>query len=259
MDESKQALQSEEEVKIAELDARGVHYKELNERIKSLIYSGYDEIILNGVNGQRYIGDGLVHNVRIVINGVPGNDLGAFMDGPIITVNDNAQDGVGNTMNSGMIVVKGHAGDVLGYGMRGGKIFIRDDVGYRTGIHMKSYRDQVPVIVVGGRAGDFLGEYMAGGVIVVLGVGTNSREIVGHYTGTGMHGGVIYLAESIDQSKLGNEVRIYPADENDAERLGALISEFSSFTGLDVSGIELGSFIKLIPASHRPYGNMYVY
>ncbi len=259
MDKSSHALQREEEVKTVELDARRFHYRELNERIKSLINSGYEEIILNGVNGQRYIGDGLVHKVRIVINGVPGNDLGVFMDGPFIMVNDNAQDGVGNTMNSGMIVVRGHAGDVIGYGMRGGKIFIRDDVGYRTGIHMKSYRDQVPVIVVGGSAGDFLGEYMAGGIIVVLGVGVNSGKIVGHYTGTGMHGGVIYLADSIDQSRLGNEVRIFLVNDDDVRRLEALISEFSRLTGLDVSGIDPESFIKLLPASHRPYGNMYVY
>jgi len=246
-------------VKVAELDARGIHYKELNEKIRSLIESGYEEIVLNGVNGQRYIGDGLVHNVRIVINGVPGNDLGAFMDGPRIVVNDNAQDGVGNTMNSGVIVVRGHAGDVIGYGMRSGKIFIRDDVGYRTGIHMKSYREQVPVIVVGGRAGDFLGEYMAGGIIVVLGLSSDSKDLVGHYTGTGMHGGVIYLAEEIDESKLGSEVRIFQADKTDIERLNALLAEFSDLTGLDVSKVDPRSFVKLLPVSHRPYGNMYVY
>lgn len=41
--------------------------------------------------------------VLIEIEGVPGEDLAAFMDGPRIIVHNNAQDGVGNTMNSGQV------------------------------------------------------------------------------------------------------------------------------------------------------------
>mgnify|MGYP002508363490 CR=1 FL=1 len=44
------------------------------------------------------------------------------------------------------------------------------NAGYRAGIHMKAYKDKVPVMVIGGTAGSFLGEYQAGGVIVVLGL-----------------------------------------------------------------------------------------
>jgi glutamate synthase domain-containing protein 3 len=34
-----------------------------------------------------------------------GNDLGMFMDGPLITVHGNVQDGVANTMNNGRICI----------------------------------------------------------------------------------------------------------------------------------------------------------
>ena len=61
----------------------------------------------------------------MVVNGVPGNDLATFMDGPTVIVNDNAQDGIGNTMNRGLVVVNGDAGDVLGYGMRGGRLYVK--------------------------------------------------------------------------------------------------------------------------------------
>jgi glutamate synthase domain-containing protein 3 len=215
--------------------------------------------VLDGVNGQRYIGDGLTDKVNIVINGVPGNDLGAFMDGPTITVNDNAQDGVGNTMNSGKIVVRGHAGDVIGYGMRGGKIFIGDDVGYRVGIHMKSYKEQVPIIVAGGKAGDFFGEYMAGGVIVLLGLGGDDRPMVGHYAGTGMHGGAIYVRGEPSQHALGNEVGVFHLDDDDKKLLEEILPEFFEDVRVDGSGIKTSDFIKLRPFSHRPYGNKYVY
>ena len=37
----------------------------------------------------------------LVIDGVPGNALGAYLGGGSITVNGNAQDAVGDTMNAG--------------------------------------------------------------------------------------------------------------------------------------------------------------
>jgi glutamate synthase domain-containing protein 3 len=241
------------------LDAAGLYYRELNSMIRELASNGCAEIVLDGVNGQRYIADGLREKVRIVINGVPGNDLGAFMDGPTVIVNENAQDGVGNTMNSGKIVVKGHAGDVIGYGMRGGKVFVGGNVGYRVGIHMKSYKDQVPIIVAGGRAGDFFGEYMAGGLLVLLGMGDEPGPVAGSYLGTGMHGGTIYVRGELKEHQLGREVREFPVDDDDRKMLSDLLAEFASDTEMDLGGIAPEDFKKLEPFSHRPYGNLYVY
>lgn len=241
------------------LDGKGVYYRDLNERIRELIGGGCLEIVLDGVNGQRYIGDGLEQPVEITVNGVPGNDLGAFMDGPTIVVNDNAQDGVGNTMNSGKIIIRGHAGDVLGYGMRGGKIFVTGDVGYRVGIHMKSFKDQIPMIVAGGGAGDFFGEYMAGGVLMLLGLGHEGKQLVGNYVGTGMHGGAIYIRGEVAESQLGKEVRRFELEAEDEGLISALLGEFAGDTGVELNAITAGDFIKLKPFSHRPYGNLYVY
>ena len=81
--------------------------------------------------GQRYIGDGLKDNVKILINGTPGKDMGAFMDGPCLEVFGNGQDGIGNTMNSGKIIIHGDAGDIPGYSLRGGEIYIDKNVGFR--------------------------------------------------------------------------------------------------------------------------------
>ncbi|HEY5527116.1 MAG TPA: hypothetical protein VIK02_06015 [Candidatus Anoxymicrobiaceae bacterium] len=241
------------------IDAGGVYYKELNEQVRELTAQGFEEIVLDRVNGQRYIADGMRDKVRIVINGVPGNDLGAFMDGPTVMVNDNAQDGVGNTMNSGKIVICGHAGDVIGYGMRGGKVFVTGNIGYRVGIHMKSFKEQVPVIVAGGHAGDFFGEYMAGGLLVLLGMGDGGGPVVGNYVGTGMHGGAILLRGEVTEHQLGSEVREFDLDEEDNCILEALLEEFASDTGADLSDVNAADFIKLQPFSHRPYGNLYCY
>ncbi|RMF98342.1 MAG: hypothetical protein D6734_00495 [Candidatus Schekmanbacteria bacterium] len=243
------------------IDAKGIYYRELNEKIRDAIYNlKCKEIHLNNVNGQRYIGDGIEAKVTIVINGVPGNDLAAFMNGPTIIVNDNAQDAVGNTMNNGKVIVKGHSSDVIGYGMRGGKIFIKGDVGYRVGIHMKAYKNTVPYIICGGRAGDFLGEYMAGGVLAVLGLDENdNRPLTGDYLGTGMHGGVIYIRGEVDERTLGKEVGIVDFTEKDMQEFGKILKEYADDLDLDFDEIMSKPFTKIVPISHRPYGKLYSY
>jgi glutamate synthase domain-containing protein 3 len=249
-----------EKIPAVKIDADGVYYRDLNARLKELVSNGAKRIELSNVCGQRYIGTGLTRQVDIDITGTPGNDLGAFMDGPRITVHGNAQDGCGNTMNSGEIIVHGHAGDITGLSARGGKIFIRDDVGYRAGIHMKEYQDKKPVVVIGGTAQDFLGEYMAGGVIILLGMTlAEGQSHKARFVGTGMHGGVIYLSGNIDSYQLGKEVGISDLGEHDRLVLELYLKEFAAYFGYDVDELLGKRFIKLYPRSLRPYGTLYAY
>ena len=133
------------EDKLIKVDAEGMYYKDLNALLRQAISSnGIEKIEIQNVCGQRYIGTDLDTTAQIDIYGTPGNDLGAFMNGPKLVVHGNAQDGCGNTMNDGQIIIHGHAGDVTGNSMRGGKIFVRDYVGYRVGIHMKQYQKKIP-------------------------------------------------------------------------------------------------------------------
>jgi len=246
-------------MKRIEIDAKNLHYRDLNDQIHQALGHGAREILLRNVNGQRYIGNGIRGNLKISIEGVPGNDLAAFMDGPSIVVNSNAQDAVGNTMNSGKVVIHGHAGDVLGYGMRGGKLFIQGDVGYRVGIHMKAFKKHIPVIIIGGTARDFLGEYQAGGVIILLGLDRDGKPFVGNYIGTGMHGGVIYIRGEVDPFQLGKEVSISPIDEIDEKRLRLYLKEYCDEFGLSIDEVMRDQFIKLLPTHLRPYGKIYAY
>ncbi|HDM70402.1 MAG TPA: hypothetical protein ENG58_03220 [Thermotogales bacterium] len=243
------------------IDASGLHYKELNEMIRKLVDDGEREIILDNVCGQRYIGSGLREkDLKITINGVPGNDLAAFMDGSTITVNSNAQDGVGNTMNSGKIVIHGDSGDITGHSMRGGKIFIKESAGYRVGIHMKSFKDNFPVVVVGGFVRDFLAEYMAGGLLIVLGLEKDEKgKIVGNFAGTGMHGGEVFIRGNVDGIIMGKEVGMFKTTEDDMRKIESYIHEFCEYFELNPSEILSEEFVKLKPLSHRPYGRLYAY
>jgi glutamate synthase domain-containing protein 3 len=241
---------------VARVDAEGMDYRELNALLRSLNGNGVQRVEITHVYGQRYIGTDLDGSFDIDVYGTPGNDLGAFMKGPTVTVHGNAQDGCGNTMDEGTIVIHGYAGDIVGYSMRGGKIFIRDDAGYRVGIHMKEYYEKRPVIVVGGTAQDFLGEYMAGGVVAVLGLtledgGTHNARFVG----TGMHGGKMYLRGNVRH--LAKDVAVMDLEASDRTLLRCLIDEYDHYFDVDLSELTVDEFIKLIPESHRPYGKLY--
>ena len=245
---------------VVKIDASGILYRELNARLRELVANGTQKIELHNVYGQRYIGTDLDRPVEIDIFGTPGNDLGAFMDGPKITVHGNAQDGCGNTMNNGEIVIHGHAGDILGLSARGGKIFVREDVGYRAGIHMKEYGNKKSVVVIGGTAQDFLGEYMAGGIMIILGLNLNKG---GHhkakFIGTGMHNGVIYLRGNVEGYQLGKEVGVAELEKEDRQILKKLVGEFASHFDYNTEEILKHRFIKLFPLWLRPYGRLYTY
>lgn len=239
------------------IDAYGIYYRDLNNLLRSFDGNGIEKIELRNVYGQRYIGTDLDNHISIDIYGTPGNDLGAFMRGPRITVHGNVQDGCGNTMDHGQIIVHGRAGDLVGHSMRGGKIFIRDDAGYRVGIHMKEYLGKIPTIVIGGMAQDFLGEYMAGGLLVVLGLGMKEARHNAKFVGTGMHGGTMYIRGEV--SHLGEEVEVTSLEEGDYKLLKKLVDKFAGYFGYDAEKIFEGKFNKLTPVSSRPYGKLYAY
>ena len=242
------------------IDATGIYYRDLNAQLREIVDNGTEKIELKNVCGQRYLGTDLDRPVEIDVYGTPGNDLGAFMNGPRINVYGNAQDGCGNTMNEGVIVVHGHAGDIIGLSARGGRIFVRDDVGYRAGIHMKEYQEKKPVVVVGGTAQDFAGEYMAGGLLVLLGLDLKEGDThKAKYIGTGMHGGVIYMHGDVEDFQLGKEVGVAELDDADRGVLEKYVTEFASYFNKDAGEILRMKFTKLFPRWLRPYGRLYAY
>lgn len=235
------------------IDVKELDYKALNEKLRK----GTGDITLEGCCGQRFIAAGM-SDKNITINGVPGNALGAYLNGAAITVNANAQDAVGDTMNEGQIVVHGNIGDAAGYAMRGGKILVRGNAGYRAGIHMKAYKEKVPVMVIGGTAGSFLGEYQAGGIIVVLGLDSKDSKIVGFFPCTGMHGGKMFLRSDCKDVKFPSQVTARPADEADMEELTTYVSEYCEVFGYDMNDVLNAPFTVVTPDSKNPYKQMYV-
>ncbi len=241
---------------IYKVNAEGLRYRDLNQILRAINRSGEVKVEIHGVYGQRYIGTDLDSSIQIDIYGTPGNDLGAFMNGPKITVHGNVQDACGNTMNEGLIVVHGCAGDLTGHSMRGGKIFVRDSVGYRVGIHMKEYQNKKPTLVIGNVAQDFFAEYMAGGIALVLGLDMkDDNKCMARFVGVGMHGGVIYTRGNI--FKLSEGVEIAKAGKREMRTIEGLVHEFCSYFGNDYAEVMDKQFYKITPASKRPYEKLY--
>ena len=207
--------------------------------------------------GQRYIAAG-VSQGTIELHQVPGNALGAYLDGAEIQVFCNAQDATGDTMNDGKIIVHGCCGDATGYAMRGGAIFIEKDAGYRCGIHMKEYKEKVPQIVIGGRCGSFLGEYQAGGLILVLGIGYEDVCPVGNFCGTGMHGGKIFLRTAHLPPDLPAQVMARKAQAEDKETIRPLVEAYCAHFGGDADALLQSDYFLLSPNSQSPYKQLYV-
>ena len=235
------------------IDATNLDYKTLNETLRQ------EEInyTINGCCGQRFIATGM-SNKNLSINGIPGNALGAYLNNASITVNGNAQDAVGDTMNSGQINVFGNIGDAPGYAMRGGRIYVKGNAGYRAGIHMKAYKEHLPVLMIGGKAGSFLGEYQAGGIIIVLGLTDDEKDIVQNFPCTGMHGGKMYLRSKCEGIHFPHQVTARPAIPEDLEEIREYIEEFAEIFDYDAGQIIDGDFTVIVPDSKNPYQQMYV-
>lgn len=235
----------------------GLYYRTVNRQIRESLARGEREIVLRGVLGQRYLAGGISGDARFSIHGTPGQDLGAFMNGPELEVHGNAQDGTGNTMNAGKIVVHGKAGEIPGHSMRGGKIFIRDDVEYRAGIHMKEYLEQVPVLIIGGTAKDYCGEYMAGGRILVLNRENWTGSPVGMFLGTGIHGGAIYVRGTVEPHQLGIGAVFADIDSGDRSFLEEALAEYCRHFGFQPESFPLHDFVKVTRKGRRPFGKLY--
>ena len=240
------------------IDAKGMHYTPLNRAIKAAVASGARKIELDNIMGQRFIADGLRGDVEIIINGVPGGDLGMFMSGPTCIVHGNCEHAPGNTMDAGTIVIHGNAGDAVAHSMRGGMIFVRDDIGYRGGIHMKQYKEKRPILVIGGSARAFLGEYMAGGLILVLGRKGAHPEL-DRGIGSGIHGGKIIIRGDVSDKHLGVGAKKDDLKGEGREEITPLIEKFCVFFDLDPASFIDDRYYVISPASARPFASKYTW
>lgn len=249
------------------IDVRAIAPDRINRALKAVP----EDVVLVGCLGERFIGAGL-KNKAVAIHDIPGNALGAYLDGAVLEVFGNAQDAVGDTMNAGRIVIHGNVGDTCGYAMRGGEIYVQGNAGYRAGVHMKAYGDTCPVMVIGGAAGSFLGEYQAGGRIIVLGLDVQAASsaaavpagvagpgvIAGNFPCTGMHGGMVMFRGSAEGLRFSDQVIVAPATSADLAQAAPYIRTFAALFEQDADTLLESPYTVVRPRKANPYTGMYV-
>lgn len=235
------------------INADNLSFDELNTAIRN----AKEKCEILNVIGQRFIAAGM-SDKNVTINGIPGNALGAYLNGGRIIVNGNAQDAVGDTMNAGEIVVHGNIGDATGYAMRGGSIYVKGNSGYRAGIHMKAYKEKIPIMVIGGTVGSFLGEYQAGGIIIVLGLKNNGKRIVGNFPCTGMHGGKTILRSNCKDIVFPHQVSANPATAEELKKIEKYVAKYCLLFNENIDSIMNSPFTVVTPNSKNPYKQLYV-
>ena len=235
------------------INAAGLDFCDLNEALRQ----SRGSCTITNCLGQRFLAAG-ISDKTVTVSGIPGNALGAYLNGAKIEVMGNAQDAVGDTMNDGTIVIHGNVGDAVGYAMRGGHIYVRGNAGYRAGIHMKAYKEKQPALVIGGKAGSFLGEYQAGGTIIVLGLTDNDKPIVGNFPSTGMHGGKMFLRSDCKGVKFPGQVHTHLADKAELSEIDHFLRHFCSYFDMDIKMLLDSPYTVVMPDSRNPYRQMYV-
>ena len=72
------------------IDAKKLNFTQLNQKIRE----SKKEVLIKNCIGQRFIASGMGEK-NITISSLPGNALGAYLDGAHIFVQGNGQDAVG--------------------------------------------------------------------------------------------------------------------------------------------------------------------
>jgi glutamate synthase domain-containing protein 1/glutamate synthase domain-containing protein 3 len=147
------------------LDARGFAAEgpgSLAEAINHLASRGVKRLLVHGVQGHRFIANGLgseTQGIRIDVYGSPGDYLGSGIDGAEVIVHGSAQDQLAQIMKSGRLVIHGDVGQTFMYAAKGGEAYVLGDAAGRPLINAVGS----PRVVINGTCLDYLAEsFMAG-------------------------------------------------------------------------------------------------
>jgi glutamate synthase domain-containing protein 3 len=106
--------------------------------------------------------------------------------------------------------------------------------------------------------GSFLGEYQAGGLMIVLGLEDGGKFPAGNFTGTGMHGGRIFIRCKEEPTNLPRQVAASLANQEDLDSIAPFLNEYAADFGLDADEVLKMPFYVLLPNAKNPYQTLYI-
>ena len=97
-----------------------------------------------------------------------------------------------------------------------------------------------------------------GGLIIVLGNGVDDDEFIGHFCGTGMHGGRIFLRCREIRKTLPAQVKCSEADAEDIASVEKYLKKYEELFGIGAVRDDGKKFYVLRPNTKNPYKQLYV-
>ena len=99
---------------------------------------------------------------------------------------------------------------------------------------------------------------MAGGTIVLLGLNLKRGEkLFGTHCASGMHGGKIFVRGLFPKENLSDNIKVTNLDDDDVKELKSYVRKYCKYFGVDFDYVMSKPFKKLVPATSRPYANLY--
>jgi glutamate synthase domain-containing protein 3 len=89
-----------------------------------------------------------------------------------------------------------------------------------------------------------------------LGIGSENAP-VGNFTGTGMHGGRIFIRTDAELSALPAQVTAEIASDDDLQKIEAHVSAFAKYFNIDVAQLLKEKFQVLKANAKNPYKQLY--
>ena len=122
---------------MATIDLAELSVRDANELIRKAGANGEDIEVLNP-DAKHHIGVGLVHDVKVKVQGSAGYFCAGLTDSAHFDIENNVGWGVADNMLGGACVVRGNAGAIAGVANRGSDIVVHGNVGSRAGQVMKA-------------------------------------------------------------------------------------------------------------------------
>ena len=91
-----------------------------------------------------------------------------------------------------------------------------------------------------------------------LGMDKKDRPLIGEYPCTGMHGGKLILRSDGQGIVFPDGVTACPADSEDLEEIGRIVSGFCDLFGLSADDVMDSPFTVVRPDTDNPYRQLYV-
>jgi glutamate synthase domain-containing protein 3 len=195
------------------IDALNLKSTDLNSQIVETLKK-FGEVTVSNPHSMHNIAIGLSTKGKVIVDGSTGFYVGGFLEGTTVEVTGNTGWYAGDNMMGGELLIKKNTGCNAGCYLNGGTMVIYGGTGSRVGYGMKA-----GTIIVCGNAGRWAGQMTLGGKLVLLGN-------AGQQVGESMYKGTIFTRDNDIESKLGGNVFLDNAKEDEIEELDSLFVKY---------------------------------